>query len=429
MPVTEARKMKHVLSIALAVTLATVVAGAFAWAQNESPIKTTKLTEQMWMLSTDQGEYTTNTIAFVGEDGLLLIDTQAEEDAEALKDEVENFGKGMPKFIINTHRHIEHVGGNAIFGEEPIVIAHELVPSKLRSGSFIFNEFPAATFPDITVADSMSLYFNGERIRIVALAGSHDDNEIIVHFTESKIVHLSSLVNGFNFPSVDKDGDVLKFAELVTKAIELLPQDVVIVSGHNDVGTWQDLHRYRDMLVKTTDTVRRSLDEGKDVETLQKEKVLDDWKEYAGSYVSLDEWIEYIATGLERKAQGGKEEPKETVFEPLYFVWKDKGAGSSVEYYHELRQDHEDQYAFGEFDLLVIGMKLLTRNLVQEAAVFLQASLREYPDSKYNYYTNYELADAHNRLGNKELAIGYCREALELKPEFEPASTLLEELE
>jgi cyclase len=419
------RVMKHASALlALGIALAVLSPGSLARAQDESPITVANLTDKLWLLSTDQGEYTTNTIAFVGEDGLLLVDTQAEEDAEVLKEAVDGLGKGSPKYIINTHRHIEHVGGNAVFGNEPIVIAHELVPLKLKSGSFIFNEFPPATYPDITVADSMSLYFNGERIRIVALSGSHDDNEIIVHFTQSKVVHLSSLVNGFNFPSIDSDGDALKFPDLVARAIELLPQDVIIVSGHNDVGTWQDLHRYHDMLVTTTEIVRQGLNGGKDVEALQKDGVLDGWKEYAGSYVSTDEWIEYLA-----KALKGKEEPKQSVFEPLYYTWKEEGAESAVEHYSSLRRDHESEYSFSDFDLLVIGNKLLARDLTQAAAVFLQASVSEYPESKYNYYASYKLADAYDRLGDKGLAIENCRRALELNPEFEPAAKLLKELD
>ncbi|MBD3850943.1 MAG: MBL fold metallo-hydrolase, partial [Acidobacteria bacterium] len=186
-----------------------------AAAAEEETVKTTKLNERLYLLTTDQGAYTTNTIASVGEDGVLLVDTQAEGDAEALKKVVEGFGRGAPKIIINTHRHVEHVGGNAIFGEDPIVIAHDLVPAKLRSGSYLFNEFPRATFPDITFGDTMTLWFNGEKIVLTEMSGSHDDNEIIVHFTDSKVVHLSSLANGFNFPSVDTAGDPLMFSPLV----------------------------------------------------------------------------------------------------------------------------------------------------------------------------------------------------------------------
>jgi glyoxylase-like metal-dependent hydrolase (beta-lactamase superfamily II) len=318
---------------------------------------------------------------------------------------------------------VEHVGGNAVFGEDPIVIAHELVPARLRSGLYLFHEFPPATFPDITLSDSMTLHFNGERIKIQALAGSHDDNEIVVHFTESKVVHLSSLVNGFNFPSVDEDGDVLAFERLVARAIELLPEDVLIVSGHNDTGTWADLHEYHKMLRETTATVRQGLADGKDLAALQEEAVLDDWQSYAGSYVSVADWTEYLVKGLE-----GRKEPQKTVFEPLYYTWKEKGAEAAVEHYSELNRKHRDEYRFDEFSLLAIGSKLVSRGLAGDAVTFLRASQAEYPDSTYSYYLNYQLAKAYDELGQQHLAIQHCETALDLNPQFERAADLLRQM-
>ncbi|UCC73725.1 MAG: tetratricopeptide repeat protein [Gemmatimonadota bacterium] len=404
--------------IALALDLGCGVALA-----QDSHIEVSQLADRLYLLSTDQGSYTTNTIAFVGEDGILLVDTQSEDDAEELKRAVDAFGRGTPKYIVNTHRHVEHVGGNAAFGDAPIVIAHALVPAKLRSGSYLFDEFPDETFPDITLADSLTLYFNGERIRILALPGSHDDNEIIVHFTESKVVHLSSLVNGFNFPSVDADGDVLRFAELVAKAIELLPEDVVIVSGHNDTGTWHDLQSYHDMLVQTTEIVASGLAEGKELAALQAENVLGEWESYAGSYVSVDEWIEYLVDALQ-----AAEEPKRTVYEPLYYVWNDRGADAALAHYFELQREHPEEYQWDDFTLLVIGNKLLANDHIQDAVKFLDASLEEYPESPYNYYANYKLAEAYYRLNDRERAARYCEKSLELNPEFAAAIALLEEL-
>ncbi len=403
-------------------SLSLVLLNTVATAQ-DSTITVTQLTDQLYLLSSDQGSYTTNTIAFVGDDGVLLVDTQSEADAAALKEVVDAFGKGPPKYIINSHRHVEHVGGNATFGDSPIRIAHRLVPTKLRSGSYIFDEFPDATFPDITLSDSLTLYFNGERIRIVAMPGSHDDNEIMVHFTTQKIVHLSSLVNGFTFPSVDSDGDVLRFPELVARAIALLPDDVVIVSGHNAPGTASDLHTYHDMLVQTTSVVRRGLATGKDLAALREEKVLDEWQHYAASYVSTDEWIEYLVDGLQ--ASG---EPQHTVFEPLYHVWKESGANAAVQHYFEMKRDQPDQYRFDEFSLLVIGMKLQGNGHLRAAITFYEASLRDAPDSDYGYYTNFKLATAHDELGDKTLATQYCEKALELNPEFAGAIQLLKRL-
>jgi glyoxylase-like metal-dependent hydrolase (beta-lactamase superfamily II) len=391
-------------------------------AQDEPAIRVTRLSETLFRLTTDQGAYTTNAIASVGEDGLLLVDTQAESDAEGLKRVVRGFGKGNPKVIINTHRHVEHVGGNAIFGNDPVVVAHDLVPAKLRSGSYLFNEFAEATFPDITFKEKVTLFFNGEEIRLIALPGSHDDNEIIVHFTKSKVVHLSSLVNGFNFPSVDSDGDALKFAELVERAIELLPEDVVIVSGHNQNGSYADLIAYHEMLVATTEVVRRGLDAGKDTETLQAEKALDDWESYAGSYVSVDRWIEYLVDAFEGSVE------KASIYEPLYYALRDGGPEAAIELHGKLKSEQAEEYDFNDVDLLIIGDKLLEKGRTEAAILFLELSLKEYPEGDYTYYVNYDLAVAHERSGNRKTAIRFCETALDQKPESEMISAFLEGL-
>ena len=409
-----------------AVFVLVALAAAIAYgADADSAIEITRLTGSLYLLSTDQGSYTTNTVASVGDDGVLLVDTQSRADAEALKQAVEGFGRGAPRIIINTHRHVEHVGGNAIFGDGPLIIAHDLVRSKLHSGSYLFEEFPEATYPDITLTDTMAVYFNGERIELTAMPGSHDDNEVIVHFTESKVVHLSSLVNGFNFPSVDSDGDVLKFAELVSRAIEILPEDVVIVSGHNQTGTWQDLKAYHEMLVSTTETVRSGLAAGKDTATLQQEGALDGWQRYAGSYVSLDGWIETLAAGLER----GDEPRKKSVFEPLYVAWKEGGADAAIARYAELKRDHADEYLIRDVDLMIIGNKLVESEQYQGAIRFLQACVEQYPDSAYGYYANYNLARAYRELGDTEMALRHCDSALEQSPDNPALVDLRQELD
>ena len=398
------------------------VSAGWATDQKEPEITVTKLTDTLYQLSTDQGSYTTNSLASVGPDGVLLVDTQSEEYAPELKAVVDGFGKGAPKFIINTHRHVEHVGGNTVFGDEPIIVAHDLVRSKLRSGSYLFNEFPDATLPDVTLSETLTIHFNGEAIELTALAGSHDDNEIIVHFTGSKVVHLSSLVNGFNFPSVDSDGDVFMFSELVSRAIEILPEDVVIVSGHNQNGSWEQLQAYVDMLDETGRIVREGLAAGRDVEQLQQDNVLEPWASYAGSYVSLDRWIATLADGLQA------ETTKKTVFEFMYFALQDQGVAAAVALYRDLKSDPSGDFEFGEYDLLIMGDKLLEKGRLEPAIALLELSLEEYPDSSAGYYTNFDLAKAHERSGHHETALRYCEKALELSPDNENIAAYLEEL-
>lgn len=390
----------------------------------------TSLAPDLLMLSTDQGSYCTNSLVFTGEDGLLLVDTHSGADTEVFKTFVDGLGFGSPKYIICTHRHVEHIAGNALFGPDPIIVAHHLLPGKLGSGTFLFDEYPPEAFPDITFADSLEIRFNGEIIRLVNIAGSHDDNEIMVHFTRHGIAHISSVVNGFNFPSVDSDGDVLEFEPQVRRLMTLVPRDVRLVSGHNGrasgfdfVGTWDQLPAYADMMKSTVGIVQRGLAEGKTMEDMQTAGVLDDYRQYAGSYVGTDDWIKYLVKGLTRSR-----ETKKDICQPVFQTWKKDGARAAVDLYRQLKKTREQEYDFHETTLLGIGSRLYTRGLYEDANEFLLGCIDLYPEAEYAYYTHYLAAKCFQEMGRPKKAVEHCRESLRINPDFAAASSFLEEL-
>ena len=390
----------------------------------------TTLAPDLVMLSTDQGSYSNNSLVFTGPEGVLLVDTHHSSDAEALKAFVEKLGLGSPRYIITTHRHVEHIGGNAVFGPDPIIVAHELVPEKLRSGTFLFSEYPPEAFPDITFSDSLEISFNDEIIRLTNIGGSHDDNEIMVHFTKHGIAHVSSVVNGFNFPSVDGDGDVLQFEPITRRLMTLLPKGTRLVSGHHGkaggfdfVGTWDMLPAYADMMQSSVETVRRGLDQGKTLEEMQEAGVLEEFDEYAGSYVDTNGWIEYIVDALT--------DPRETrsdICKPLYEEWKKNGAKAAVDRYRSLLQTSEREFDFNEYILMSIGSKLYSRGLYHDSVEFLDGSLETYPDAEYGFYTHFLAAKASQKLSRFDMAAEHCRESLRLNPDFAQAASLMEEL-
>jgi glyoxylase-like metal-dependent hydrolase (beta-lactamase superfamily II) len=390
----------------------------------------TALAPDLVMLSTDQGSYSNNSLVFTGPDGVLLVDTHHDSDAEAFKSFLDNRGFGTPAFIINTHRHVEHIGGNGLFGPGPVIIAHSLVPEKLRSGTFVFMEYPPESMPDITFDDSLEIYFNNELVRLTAIGGSHDDNEILVHFTKHRIAHVSSVVNGFNFPSVDDDGDALQFEAVTRRLMTLLPRETRLVSGHNGkskgfdfIGTWDMLPPYADMMKNTVEIVRRELDEGTTQEQMQKAGILDEYRDYAGSYVSTDDWIEYLVDALTVPR-----EERADVCQPVFKEWKENGARSAVNLYRTLLNTREHEFDVNEFVLMSIGSKLSSRGLFNDSIEFLLGSLDIYPDAEYGFYTHYLVARAYQKTSRPDLAARHCRESLRLNPEFSRASELLEEL-
>ena len=399
-------------------------------ATTEEHFQVTTLAPDLLMLSTDQGSYSNNSLVFTGPDGLLLVDTQHNDDTNAFKEFIINLGLGKPKYIINTHRHVEHIGGNYLFGAEPIVVTHQLFPDKLRSGTFLFAEYPPEVFPDITFTDSLEITFNNEIIRLVNIGGSHDDNEILVHFTKHGIAHTSSVVNGFNFPSVDGDGDVLQFEPMTRKLMELLPRNTRLVSGHHGqatgydfVGDWKQLPLYADMVKDTIEITQRELAMGRSLADMQEAGIFEAYEQYAGSYVSTSDWVEYVVDALTVPRETRKD-----ICKPVYKTWKQEGAEAAVKRYQQLLGTQEDEYDFSQYILLSIGSKLYANNKYQDAVTFLKGSNETYPDSEYGYYTYYLAASSLQKLGRVEEAIVQGQESVRLNGEFKNAVDLLGEL-
>jgi len=390
----------------------------------------TNLAPDLMMLSTDQGSYSNNSLVFKGEDGVLLVDTHHDQDRDEFRKFVENLGLGSPRYIITTHRHVEHIGCNDIFGPDPTIISHQLMPGKLLQGSFVFSEYHQDAFPDITFADSLEIKFNGEVIRLVNIGGSHDDNEIMVHFTKHAVAHVSSVVNGFNFPSVDSDGDVMQFEAKTRFLMSLLPKDISIVSGHHGkatgydfVGSWDQLPAYADMMKETVAIVKRELAEGKTQEEMQEAGVFDKFEHYAGSYVSTDDWIAYVVDALTVPR-----ETREDPFLPVFKVWQTEGATAAMEHYRDLAKTREEQYAVNEYVPLSIGSKLFHREMYEDAIVFFRGFTDLYPDADYVYYGHYLAARGYQKLNQMEKAEAACRLSLEHNSDFESASDLLKTL-
>jgi glyoxylase-like metal-dependent hydrolase (beta-lactamase superfamily II) len=382
------------------------------------------------LICTDQGSYSNNSLVFTGEDGLLLVDTHHGSDVEAFKEFVDGLGFGDPKYIISTHRHQEHIGGNHLWGEDPVVVGHYLLEEKMRSGTYLFNGYTRASYPDITVEESLEINFNGELIRLTNIGGSHDDNEILVHFTGHGVAHISSVVNGFNFPSVDSDGDVLMFESMTRKLMTLLPKDTRLVSGHHGktrgfdvLGTWDQFPAYADMMKTTVEIVKQKLAEGKTQEEMQEAGVLDDYQEYAGSYVDTNGWIEYVVDVLTV--------PKETrddICKPVYTAWQEDGAKAAVDRYRDLLSTQEEKYDFNEYVLMSIGSKLYVRGMYDDAVVFLLGCVDMYPEARYGYYIQYLVAKSYQKQDRIEKATEHCEESIRLNPDFTNATGLMEEL-
>ena len=166
-------------------------------------IKATKVNGNVYMLEGAGG----NIGVSVGPDGILIVDDQFAPLAEKIRAALSKLGEGNLKFILNTHWHGDHTGGNAALGRDAPIIAHDNVRKRLSTEqylAFFKQKVPASpkeAWPVITFDQSLSVYFNGEEIKVIHFPAGHTDGDSIIFFTTSNVIHRVTISSLEAFPS------------------------------------------------------------------------------------------------------------------------------------------------------------------------------------------------------------------------------------
>jgi len=390
--------------------------------QEEITVETVKLTDKIYRLTIVSPGFSVNMAAFFGSDGLLLVDTGFKESIEQMKSALSKIKPCIPKIIINTHAHIDHTGGNAAFGEEPLIIAHSLLRNRLREGRYVPDEFPDEALPDIIFSNSLKLYFNGEEIRLTAIPGAHDDNNIIIHFTESKIVCTGSIFPGMFFPSVDRMYAIAtEYPGVLKKLMEMTSEDVIFLTGHGKECDKDDLRKFYEMVIITSGIVKNEIDKGKDLDKIKGENVLRDFESFSNKeYVTTDSWIDLLYWGFKNIR------PKKTIVDLLYYAYKRNGAEGVIRKYKDLKENYSDEYNINDTRLAFISYYLIEKDHIDDAQKIVQFWMDEYPDAGMAYFT---MGEIHKMKKNIPEALTYYREALKKDPNNAYASEMIKLLE
>jgi glyoxylase-like metal-dependent hydrolase (beta-lactamase superfamily II) len=288
--------------------LVTVVAVCECQAQQDFSkveIKATKVAGNVYMLEGSGG----NIGVSVGSDGILIVDDQFAPLADKIKAALKGLGEGKLKFILNTHWHGDHTGGNVAFGPEAPIIAHDNVRKRLsteQKSEFFKRTTPASpkeALPVITFGQSLSVHFNGEEIRVIHFPHGHTDGDSVIFFTTSNIVHMGDDFFSGRFPFVDLEsgGSVEGLTKNISEVIAKLPANVKLIPGHGPISGIEDLKLYHRMLVETTDIVRKKMAAGKTLDEIKKEGLPDEWKTWGTGFIKTDLWIEIAHRSLSAK--------------------------------------------------------------------------------------------------------------------------------
>ncbi len=271
---------------------------------SEVQIRVSKVAGHVYMLQGTGG----NIAASVGSDGIVLIDDESAPLADKVQAALRGITDKPVRFVINTHYHGDHVGGNAYFQAQAPIIAHDNVRKRKDSGGaagnggsmhFEAQPQPKDALPVITYDHAVTLYFNGEDIRVVHFPSGHTDGDSIIFFPKSNVVHMGDeFVTHFPFVDVEAGGSLSGMIDAVENVIGQVPADVNVIPGHGQVSSLDDLRAYLTMLKATRDAVAHALKDGKTLDQMKQAKILDPWKKYSGEFVSEDAFLETLYISL-----------------------------------------------------------------------------------------------------------------------------------
>ncbi len=266
-------------------------------------VKATKVAGNVYVLTGSGG----NIGATVGADGVAIIDDQFAPLAPKIQAALRQLSPRPVHFVINTHWHGDHTGGNAQFAETATIMAHLNVRRRLISGGKTpFVEFPPVTgkaLPVVTFEQGLSLWWNGEEIRAIHPGVGHTDGDSVIWFVQSNVVHMGDDYFAGMFPFVDlsSGGSVTRLIESVDVILGQIPADAKVIPGHGPVTGVAELRIYRGMLDGVVAAVRKGLASGKTVEQMKKEKVLAPWEEWGKGFVNADTFLATVAEDLAKQ--------------------------------------------------------------------------------------------------------------------------------
>jgi len=272
---------------------------------DEITLKTTKVSGNVYMLEGVGGFAGGNLAVSAGDDGLLLVDDQFAGMNDKIKAALKEIDAGDLRFVLNTHWHGDHSGGNALFSQQAIIIAHDNVRKRLQAPQENdFSKSPAQAkeaWPLITFDESLTIHLNGEAIDFIHFPNGHTDGDGVVFFTESNVIHVGDhfFVDAFPFVDMNSGGNVLGYTNNVKSLIERMPDDVKIIPGHGRLATLDDYKRFYDMLLSTTDHVKIKMDAGMTLVQIQGQGLPEKWASWGHGFIKPENWISFIYQSLD----------------------------------------------------------------------------------------------------------------------------------
>ncbi len=296
----------RLLSTALAVSLLSVNAINAQRDFSNVEITTTHVGGPVYMLVGAGG----NIGVVMGSDGAFLVDDQYAPLTDKITKAVKAIDDQPLRFVLNTHWHGDHTGGNENLGKTgTVIVAHDNVRKRM-SVEQVIKAFgstvpasPDIALPVITFADAVTFHLNGEEIYAFHVPPAHTDGDSVVHFKTSNIVHMGDLFFNKMFPFIDTSsgGDVHGVIAAADQVLDLIDDQTKVIPGHGPLTDKAGLTAYRDMLVTVRDRVSAMIADGKTLEQVLEAKPTADLEaEWGGGFLTTEPWLGIVFESLSK---------------------------------------------------------------------------------------------------------------------------------
>ena len=241
-----------------------------------------------------------------GEDATLLIDDQFAPLTEKIEAAVAELGAKPVRYVVNTHWHGDHTGGNEHFGKKAaIIFAHTNVRVRLSTeqdrGERTVPPSPREALPVVTYDRGVTLHLNGDTIDVLFVGGGHTDGDSIVRWREKNVVHMGDLyfkISGWPYVDLRSGGDIESLLFSIDSAIAMMDDETQVIPGHGPMSNRAELIAYRNVIGEAVTRIRAMKDAGTTLEAAQAERPLDSFERGEG-FIDADSFIAAVWNSID----------------------------------------------------------------------------------------------------------------------------------
>lgn len=283
-----------------------LVAGTVSGQQNDVKVTSQQLTDSVYMLVGQGG----NLGASIGEDGIFLIDDQYAPLTEKIRGALKEISPQPIRFVLNTHYHGDHTGGNENLGKTgTLIVAHDNVRHRMTVENFLelFDRRvpPAApgALPVVTFSDTISFHLNGEDVKAIHVPPAHTDGDAFVHFPKANVLHMGDLYFNGMYPFIDiwSGGSVNGYIDAVHQALALIDDQTQVIPGHGPLSNKQEMSAFVAMIEASRDAVAKHVAAGHSLEdTVAAAPTADFDGTWGTGFIKADSWVKILYTDLSK---------------------------------------------------------------------------------------------------------------------------------